>query len=103
MEIKGKIKRIGSSVVYGSTTVREMILTTEEQYPQTLSISFINDKATLLDSYGEGAVVNVAINLRGKEHNGKYYTNINGWKIGTGDEVSNSVQNADRGADDLMF
>ncbi len=50
MEIQGKIKLIGETQTIGSNGFRkrELVVTTEEQYPQHLSVDFVQDKTELL-------------------------------------------------------
>ena len=49
MEIQGKIKLIGETQTVGSNGFRkrELVVTTEEQYPQHLSVDFVQDKTSL--------------------------------------------------------
>ena len=89
MDIKGKIKSIGKTKSYGDNGFqkRELILTTDEQYPQHLLIEFVQDKCQVLDSYKAGQPVEIGINLRGREWTNpeneiKYFNSIQGWKIG---------------------
>jgi single-stranded DNA-binding protein len=97
MEVTGLIKRISDTQkVSERFQKREVVVTTEEQYPQHLSIEFIQDKTSLLDSYREGDRVNIGINLRGREWTSpqgevKYFNTIQGWRIekqGSGMEQS---------------
>ena len=87
MEIAGKIKVINPTKEVSDTfKKREMVVTTEEQYPQHISIDFIQDKCAVLDSYKVGENVKVSINVRGKEHTTKdgevkYFNQLQGWKI----------------------
>ena len=82
MNIKGTIKLINETQTFDSGfTKREFVVTTKEQYPQDISIEVVKDKTTLLDSFKVGDAVDVAINIRGNEYNGRYYVNIQGWKI----------------------
>ena len=71
MDITGKIKLINETKEYGSNGFRkrELVVTTEEQYPQDLLIEFIQDKCDILNSYNVGESVKIDINLRGE--NGK--------------------------------
>jgi hypothetical protein len=46
---------------------REVVITTEEQYPQDILVEFIQDKCDLLNRYSIGQDVKININLRGKE------------------------------------
>lgn len=87
MEVIGKIKFIGpDEQVSASFTKRQLVVTTEEQYPQHISIEFNQDKCDLLDAYKVGQEVEVGINLRGREWTNpqgetKYFNSIQGWKI----------------------
>lgn len=88
MEVQGRIKEIFETKEYGRNGFqkREMVLTTEEQYPQHLKIEFVQDKTNLLDSYEKGQLVKISINLRGREWinpegEAVYFNSINGWRI----------------------
>ncbi|CAN0604425.1 unnamed protein product [Ectocarpus sp. 12 AP-2014] len=66
MEIEGKVKLIGETQTFGSNGFRkrELVVTTDEQYPQHIMIEFVQDKCDLLNSYTVGQDVKVSINLR---------------------------------------
>ena len=87
MELTGTIKRISEKETFASGfQKRAMVLTTEEQYPQPLSIEFLQEKSNLLENVKEGDKVKIGINLRGREHTSdfgevKYYNSIVGWRI----------------------
>jgi len=88
MEITGKIKKIDETKTFGASGFRkrEMVVTTNEQYPQMLMVEFVQDKCDLLDSYQVGQDVKVSINLRGREWinpEGKavYFNSIQGWRV----------------------
>lgn len=87
MEVSGIVKRVGGTQqVSASFKKREIVVTTEEQYPQHISIEFVQDKTDLLDSVQEGEKVTIGINLRGREWTSpqgevKYFNTIQGWRI----------------------
>jgi|TARA_B100000902_G_scaffold174411_1_gene168246 translation initiation factor IF-3 len=88
MEVQGSIKVIGEVQEISATfKKRELVVTTDEQYPQTISIEFIQDKTDLLNSFEVGQNVKVNINLRGREWENpqtkeiKYFNSIQGWRI----------------------
>lgn len=88
MEITGKIKKIDETKTYGASGFkkRELVVTTDEQYPQMLLVEFVQDKCDLLDNYNVGEDVKVNINLRGREWinpegEAKYFNSIQGWRI----------------------
>lgn len=63
---------------------REFVLETEGQYPQFLKFQLTQDRCSLIESYKEGDQVKVHFDLRGREWNEKYFTNLNAWKIEAG-------------------
>ena len=88
MEVIGKIKLIGDVQTFGNNGFRkrEVVVTTDEQYPQMIMIEFVQDKCELLNNYSVGQDVKVSINLRGREWESpqgevKYFNSIQGWRI----------------------
>lgn len=88
MELQGKIKMIDETKTYGNNGFRkrEMVITTEEQYPQHILIEFVQDKTDLLNAYEVGMNIKVSINVRGREWvnpqgETKYFNSITGWRI----------------------
>jgi len=87
MEIIGKIKVVNpEQQVSASFRKRELVVTTEEQYPQHILIDFLQDKCDLLNNFNIGEVVKVSINLRGREWvnpqgETRYFNSIQGWRI----------------------
>ena len=88
MEIQGTVKVVGTTQTFGSNGFRkrELVVTTQEQYPQHLMIEFVQDKTDLLNSISAGQSVKVGINLRGREWvnpqgETKYFNSIQGWRI----------------------
>ena len=103
MELLGKIKHIGDIKTYGDNGFRkrELVLTTEEQYPQHILIEFIQNNCELLDNYSIGQTVRIGINIRGREWESpdqgiKYFNSIQGWRIESLDD-----QVMDSAAEDL--
>ena len=83
MELKGKVIGIGSIEEVGSNgfTKRQIVIETTGQYPQPIPVELHKDKCSLADSLGIGSNVTAHIDLRGREHNGRYYVNVVAWKI----------------------
>lgn len=87
MEITGKITKIFEPQTFSSGfRKRELIVTTQEQYPQPLSIEFLQERADLLNGLQVGEDVKVSINLRGREWTSpegvtKYFNSIVGWRV----------------------
>ena len=88
MEVQGKIKLIGETQEFGSNGFRkrEVVVTTAEQYPQSIMVEFVQDKTDLLNNFSVGQDVKISINLRGREWTNpqgevKYFNSIQGWRI----------------------
>jgi Domain of unknown function (DUF3127) len=88
MELQGRIKLIGETQTFGTNGFRkrEIVVTTEEQYPQHIMVEFVQDKTDLLNNYQIGQQVKISINLRGREWTNpqgevKYFNSIQGWRI----------------------
>ncbi|MBB1138788.1 DUF3127 domain-containing protein [Myroides sp. WP-1] len=106
MEVIGRIKVIGQPQdISSSFRKREVVVTTEEQYPQDILIEFTQDRVNLLDSFQVGEPVKVSINLRGREWTSpqgevRYFNTIQGWRIernmpaqGMGQPMGQPMQN----------
>jgi hypothetical protein len=87
MEILGKVKVVGAEQQVSPTfKKRELVVTTDEQYPQSIMIEFVQDKSDLLNTVAVGENVKVSINLGGREWvnpqgETKYFNSIKGWRI----------------------
>ena len=87
MELQGTVKKIFETQVFASGfQKREMVILTQEQYPQPISIEFLQEKVNLLDNVLEGEMVKIGINLRGREWTSpdgitKYFNSITGWRL----------------------
>jgi single-strand DNA-binding protein len=83
MEITGKVHKLLPIEQISDKFKKRVVVITDpnEKYPQFVPVEFTQDRIALLDSVNEGDEVEVAINLRGREHSGKFYSNIEGWKV----------------------
>ena len=88
MEIQGRIKQIFAleSVGANGFQKRDLVITTEEQYPNDIIIQFTQSKCALLDTLQVGQRVKVHFNLQGREWTSpqgevKYFNTVVGWKI----------------------
>lgn len=119
MELTGTIKAIDETKSFGESAFRkrEVVITTDEQYPQHILLEFTQDKCDLLNNYKVGDSVKIGINIRGREWvnpqgETKYFNTIQGWRIEKGEIVksetvkagkSHSVKNNEEEHDDLPF
>ena len=87
MELQGTIKKISDLQTFSSGfQKKEVVLLTEEQYPQPINIEFLQDKVDSLNNFKENDKVKISINLRGREWTSpqgevKYFNSITGWRI----------------------
>ena len=88
MQVIGKVKLIGETKTFGTGNFakRDLVVTTDEQYPQMILIEFVQDKTDLLNNFKIDDNVKVSINLRGREWINpegvaKYFNAIQGWRI----------------------
>ena len=88
MELQGRIKKITPVQTFGDNGFRkrELIITTEEQYPQSILIEFTQGNCDQLNSFHEGEIVKVDFSIRGREWQSpqgeiKYFNSLNGWRI----------------------
>ena len=87
MEVSGKVKVVCAEQQVSPTfKKRELVVTTDEQYPQSIMIEFVQDKSDLLNNVSVGDAVKVSINLGGREWvnpqgETKYFNSIKGWRI----------------------
>tara|TARA_B100000683_G_scaffold16183_1_gene16102 strand:- start:59 stop:433 length:375 start_codon:yes stop_codon:yes gene_type:complete len=124
MNISGKIKLIGETKEYGANGFRkrELVVTTQEQYPQNILVEFVQDRCEILNSFQVGEIVKIDINIRGREWTNKdnevkYFNSIQGWRIEkieesfdtqlppmpTKEELNSDQEESNKEPDDLPF
>lgn len=87
MEIAGRIKLISDIQTFDSGfKKREVVITTEEQYPQHILVELLGDRTDIINPFKIGDDVKISINLRGREWvnpqgETKYFNSITGWRI----------------------
>ena len=88
MEIQGRIKTIFATETVGQNGFqkRDVVITTDGQYPQDIIIQFQQGKCVLLDNLKIGQIVKIHFNLQGREWTNpkgevKYFNTVVGWKI----------------------
>lgn len=88
MEIQGRIIKISPTQTVGQNGFqrRDVVISTEEQYPQYIPFDFVQEKCVLLDNFQVGQLVRISFNIRGREWvnpqgETKYIVNLQGWRI----------------------
>ena len=80
--VKGAIKQINPiKFINDKFSVREFVITTGDKYPQDIIFQTVNDKMDIIAPYGEGQVVEVYYNIRGRQVGDKYYNTLDAWKV----------------------
>lgn len=82
-QIAGKLhKKFDTEQKTATFQAREFILEVNDgQYPQVVKFQLTQDRCAMIDDYAEGDTLTVHFDLRGREWNGKYFTNLNAWRI----------------------
>ena len=85
MEIKGKIIAVlplqsGVSQAGKQWKKQEFVVETPDQFPRKVCMTLFGDR---VDQYpvAIGDDVVVSIDIESREYNGRWYTNVNAWKI----------------------
>jgi len=94
----------GESKTGNTWTKHTFVGETEGQYPKKIAFDFMGDRADQVGKLKKGDVVTVSFDVSSREYNGKYYTNVNGWKIkheGKADPLAESAGQLPE--DDLPF
>ena len=87
LSIKGKISEklsieSGTSKAGKEWKKQSFLLDTGAQYnPEICFQLFGEDKIAMLEHYNQGDQVEVSFNLSSKEWNGRYFHNVDAWKI----------------------
>jgi hypothetical protein len=82
-KLKGKVIQKDEPQEFSSGfTKQEFVVEVEDgKYPQPTKLECVKDKTALLDDVSIGEKVTATFDIRGNEHNGKYYVNLNCWKL----------------------
>tara|TARA_R110001583_G_scaffold9802_2_gene45981 strand:+ start:70 stop:396 length:327 start_codon:yes stop_codon:yes gene_type:complete len=95
MEIKGKISKIlplqsGISNAGKEWKKQEVILKQLDKYETEVCITaFGNEELKKLEGFNIGDTVEVSVNIKSNEFNGRYFTNINSWRWNNKNSESN--------------
>lgn len=82
MELNGIIVKIGDiETISDKFSKREIVIETAGDYPQKISCQVSNKTIGIFANYSAGQEVTASINIKGREHNGKYYNTIEIWKV----------------------
>ena len=88
-EIKGKLYKVfPTENKTASFQAREFVIEVDDRgYTQYIKFQLTQDRCGLIDSYEVNDIINVHFDLRGREWQEKFFTNLNAWRIERADEV----------------
>lgn len=98
-EVEGRLHRVFPTESRSEKfQTREFVLEVADgNYPQLIKFQAVQDRCSMLDRFNEGDQVKVSFDLRGREWNGKYLTNLNAWRMegasGSGGNQRGSSEN----------
>jgi hypothetical protein len=93
-EIEGKLhKKFDTEQKTQTFQAREFVIeTVDGNYTQYVKFQLTQDRCQLIDQYQEGDNIKVHFDLRGREWQGKYFTNLNAWRLEHGGGASAAGQ-----------
>ena len=82
-EVIGKLhKKFETENKTGSFQAREFVIEIDSgNYAQMVKFQLVQDRCSLIDDFQEGQPIKVHFDLRGREWSGKYFTNLNAWRL----------------------
>jgi len=86
LKIEGVLTRIlnpesGTSKGGKEWSKQDFVIETKDQFPKTVCFTLFGDKTSLIAGAIEGSTLEVFFNIESREFNGKYFHNINAWKV----------------------
>ena len=88
-EITGRLhKKYDTESKTASFQAREFVILIDGTYPNYIKFQLTQDRCSLMDDYNEGDEIKVHFDLRGREWQGKYFTNLNAWRIESGEALA---------------
>jgi single-strand DNA-binding protein len=82
-EAEGRlVKKFDTENKTSTFQAREFVIeVVSGNYPQFVKFQLTQDRCALVDPFDEGDQIKVHFDLRGREWNDKYFTNLNAWRI----------------------
>ena len=95
MQVKGTLLQIlkmetGVSKAGKEWKKQDFVIETNEQFPKKVCFTLFGDKISLIDGISEGSELEVYFSLESRDFNGKWYHNINAWKIEKAEAVNSA-------------
>ncbi len=101
-EVEGKlIKKYETESKSDKFQAREFVLEVASgNYPEFVKFQLVQDRCAIIDGFAEGERMKVHFDLRGREWQGKYFTNLNAWRV---EKVNQSAEAPAASGSDSSF
>lgn len=81
-EVEGRLHKVFETENKTATfQAREFVIEIDGNYPQFVKFQLVQDRCSAIDGHNEGDMIKVHFDLRGREWQGRYFTNLNAWRI----------------------
>lgn len=82
-EATGKlVRRFDTEVKSSGFQAREFVLEIPSgNYTEFIKFQLVQDRCSLIDQYTDGDSLKVSFDIRGREWQGKYFNNLQAWRI----------------------
>lgn len=112
LKISGKVTVIlqvenGTSKAGKEWKKQDFVIETGDKYPALVCFTLFGDKLSLLNGVSVGDEVDVSFNIESREYNGRYFHNINAWKVESTNKAEQQSppgpQQGNKDGEDLPF
>ena len=100
LELNGKlVKKFDEQKISDKFKKREFVIeTSENKFTEQIKFELVQDRTDLIDPYQIGDDLKVTFNLKGREWQGKYFVNVQAWRIEkAGEGAGNQAQGSPEG------
>jgi len=104
-EVEGRLhKKFETENKTDTFQVRDFVIEINSgNYPQFIKFQLTQDRCAIVDPFDEGDQINVHFDLRGREWNEKYFTNLNAWRVEKTEKTSSNDKEPTSPADETSF
>ena len=104
-EVEGRLhKKFDTENKTDTFQAREFVIEINNgNYPQFIKFQLTQDRCPMVDPYNEGEQIKVHFDLRGREWNGRYFTNLNAWRVEKAAVTQQVAENTPPPAGDMSF